>query len=93
MMQSTVIEAHQVSVLDVEKEELTSFVRSMVCDSHLRAQFVSDPEGALDSAGVVLSPQTREAIVAHAPSLLQATEGVDNPVAAFFIVIIIHKPS
>jgi hypothetical protein len=92
MMQSVTTEAHEVSVLEVEKEEITSFVRSMVCDSHLRAQFVSDPEAALASSGTVLSPQTREAIVAHAPALIQATEGVDTPQAAFFIVIIIHSP-
>jgi hypothetical protein len=91
MMQSAVAEAHELSVLDVEKEAITSFVRSMVCDSHLRAQFMSDPEAALDAAGVALSPRTRAAVVAGAPSLLQATEGVDNPKAAFFIVIIIHK--
>ena len=78
-------------MVDVEREEITSFVRSMVCDSHLRASFASDPAAALESSGVALSPETRQAIVAEAPSLLRATEGVDNPTAAAFFVVIIIK--
>jgi len=93
MMLSATTETHDVSVLEVEKEEVTSFVRAMVCDSHLRDLFTHDPEAALTDSGVVLSPQTRAALVEHAPDLLRATEGIDNPTAAaFFVVIIIHDP-
>lgn len=92
MMQSTLAGTQNVSVMDVEKEEITSFVRSMVSDSHLRARFLEDPAAALESSGVMLSPSTRAAVLAQAPDLLRATEGIDNPTAAFFAVIIIHTP-
>jgi hypothetical protein len=85
-------EGVEVSVLEAEKVELTAFVRRMVSDSMLRERFQRDPAAALAEADPALSPATREAIIAQAPTIMSATADVDKAMhAAFFLIIIIRK--
>jgi hypothetical protein len=75
----------ELSVAELEREEITRLVTELACDAALRARFAHDPEDAIQRVGLHLSPETRAAVIAQAADMLGVTAGIDDTMpAAFF---------
>ena len=78
----------EVSVSEIDRMELASFIRMVVSDPELRALFATDASAAIVASGVNLSPVAAQALTRSASLALGLTDEMDDVLSSFFFFLI-----